>query len=57
MLEPALTWTDSRAADPEPPPDDDGEGPWCFYRDLWGQHIHPDHLTTMTTIQPAQEFL
>ena len=52
----ALPWTNSCAADPDPPPADK-EGPWCFYRDLWGQHIHPEHLTPITTIQPAQEYL
>lgn len=37
--------------DPEPPPDDEDNAPWCLIpADLSGQGADPNRLATMTTI-------
>lgn len=56
MNQPALTWTDTCATDPEPEGGDDGA--WWYYPDLGGQGADPWRLATMTTIQLAsREYL
>lgn len=56
----APAWSDSCAADPEPPPDDrdDDLAPWCKWpRDLFGQHASTDRLDGMTVLNINPEYL
>lgn len=58
MTAPTPTWSDSCAADPEPPPDDDDLAPWCKWpRDLFGQHASTDRLDAMTVLNINPEYL
>lgn len=41
----------------DPEPDDEDDGPWCRYPDLWGQGANDHRLATMTTINPIGGYL
>lgn len=41
----------------DPEPDDEDDGPWCYYPDLSGQGANINRLATMTTITLSGDLL
>ena len=41
----------------DPEPDEDDDGPWCYYPDISGQRATPEQLARMTTINLSGSYL
>lgn len=41
----------------DPEPDDEDDGPWCYYPDLGGQGADAERLATMNTVALTGSYL